>query len=381
MQSDPLWIMILASEKEMKLVQVLVIALSMSRMCLGQSVRQIAQTAFKSVVLLEMSDSQGQPLSLGSGFFIADEIIATNAHVIEGASSGTAKLVGSEQKFSIQGTVALDRHTDLALLKVGSSAPALNLGPDAKPSVGDNVFVVGNPLGLEGTFSEGIVSGIRSIESDSILQMTAPISPGSSGGPVMNDSGIVIGVAEATFKNGQNLNLAVPVAYLSRMWAAVSKHLVVTPLAQQRNTGTDQSIVDGIGIRLEAGVRISDFELSYNAFTLKGIYRMRINNKLPISISRIRIRIIYRDNSNAIMDFEDLIYDQVIPPGLTKTVERQDSEEAGRAYKYYDYRRADGSLLQGQELLTGFDSNGNSVKKMLPRIELRVVQFYTSESE
>ncbi len=131
----------------MKLVRVLVIVLSASCICLGQSARQIAQRAFESVVLLEMSDSQGQPVSLGSGFFIADGIVATNAHVIEGAASGTAKLIGSEQKVSIRGTVALDRHTDLALLKVDASAPALGLGPDAKPAVGDKVYVVGNPLG------------------------------------------------------------------------------------------------------------------------------------------------------------------------------------------------------------------------------------------
>jgi S1-C subfamily serine protease len=168
----------------MRLVRILVIVLLASSICFGQSARQIAQTAFKSVVLLEMRDSQGQPVSLGSGFFIADGIIATNAHVIEGAASGTARLIGNKEKLSIQGTVALDGHTDLALLKVDSSPPVLNLGPDAKPAVGDKVYVVGNPLGLEGTFSEGIVSGIRSIQTDSILQMTAPISPGSSGGPV-----------------------------------------------------------------------------------------------------------------------------------------------------------------------------------------------------
>jgi len=79
--------------------------------------------------------------------------------VLEGASSGTAKLIGDTHKLQILGTIALDVHGDLALLKVNSSAPSLPLGPNANPVVGDNVFVVGNPLGLEGTFSEGIISG------------------------------------------------------------------------------------------------------------------------------------------------------------------------------------------------------------------------------
>jgi hypothetical protein len=96
--------------------------------------------------------------------------------------------------------------------------------------VGDTVFVVGNPLGLEGTFSTGIISGVRHIDDDSILQMTAPISPGSSGGPVMDSSGVVIGIAEATFTSGQNLNFAVPGYYLSKLLVSVSKQLSIAPL-------------------------------------------------------------------------------------------------------------------------------------------------------
>jgi hypothetical protein len=366
----------------MKFVRVSVIVLAMSCICLGQSVRQIAQTAFKSVVLLEMNDSHGQPVSIGSGFFIADGIIATNAHVIEGAASGTAKLIGSEQKFSIQGTVALNPHTDLAILKVDSSAPVLILGPDSKPAVGDKVFVVGNPLGLEGTFSEGIVSGIRSIQSDSILQMTAPISPGSSGGPVMNDSGIVIGVAEATFRDGQNLNLAVPVAYLSEMWAATSQRLIVTPLAQHSNIGSDQSIVDRIGTRVESGITISDFKLNYSKIGYGGDkagFELRISNKLPVAIAHIKLRIIYHDVSNSIMDFEDYFnYSLVIPPGLTKTVTMESSEEALRAAQYYDARGANGSLLPPA---TGDNFYNTNVPRMEPKVEIRVLRFSTEEPE
>lgn len=366
----------------MKLVRALVIVLSMSCICLGQSARQIAQTAFKSVVLLEMSDSQGQPMSLASGFFIAGGIIATNAHVIEGAASGTAKLIGSENKIPIRGTVAVDRHTDLALLRVDSSASVLNLGPEVKPVVGDKVYVVGNPLGLEGTFSEGIISGIRSIESDSILQMTAPISPGSSGGPVMNDSGIVIGVAVATFRDGQNLNLAVPVAYLSEMWGATSQRLSITPLAQHPNIGPDQSMVDRIGTRVESGITISDFKLNYSKIGYgsdKAGFELRISNKLPVAIAHIKLRIIYHDAFNSVMDFEDYInYSLVIPPGLTKTVIMESSEEALRAAQYYDARGANGSLLPPA---TGDNFYNFNVPRMEPKAEIRVVGFSTERSE
>jgi TPR repeat protein len=218
--------------------------------CIGQSASEIAKTAFRSVVLLEMNDSGGQPLSLGSGFFVSDGIIATNTHVIDGAYSGTAKLVGDTQKLQILGTIAIDRHADLALIKVNSSAPPLRFGPAGNPGVGDKVYVIGNPLGLEGTFSEGIISGIRSVDSESVLQMTAPISHGSSGGPVMDSTGGVIGVAEATFSDGQNLNLAVPVSYLSKLLSSATRQVEISPLGgtfgpNQSNGSIVEAIVGG----------------------------------------------------------------------------------------------------------------------------------------
>jgi S1-C subfamily serine protease len=132
--------------EKMNFARIAIVVLSTSYLCLGQSPREIARTAFKSVVILKMNDPNGQPVSLGSGFFIADSIIATNAHVIKGAYSGTAKLVGDTQKLQIAGTVAINYRTDLALLKVSSTAPSLRLGPDTNPVVGDKIYVVGNPL-------------------------------------------------------------------------------------------------------------------------------------------------------------------------------------------------------------------------------------------
>lgn len=364
----------------MKTLRILILVLSISTVCAGQSARDIAQTAFRSVVLLQLDDSHGQPLSLGSGFFIANGIIATNAHVIEGASSGKANLVGSGREMRIIGTLAVDHHSDLALLKVDSSAPPLQLGSDVNLAVGDKVYVVGNPLGLEGTFSEGIVSGIRSIGSDSILQMTAPISPGSSGGPVMDASGKVIGIAQATFKDGQNLNLAVPVSALTKLLAVASQHLQVTSLAQQLPSGTSGgSVVDGLGTRIDAGVVTSDFKLTYTDYwSSTAGFELRISNELPEAISDIRLRIIYRDTGNAIMDFEDFTYAQSIPPGLTKTVTAEGSEEAARALHYYDAHGSDGSALPPPTS----DNNYNAfVEKMKPRIEVRVVTFRTEPSE
>lgn len=193
--------------------------------------RQIAQNSFPSVVLLVMQDANRHTTSFGSGFFVRDGIVATNLHVVEGAAGGYVKLVGQSRKYDILGIVSADRAQDLVLLAVpGTAAPSLPLGDSRQVAVGDEIFVVGNPQGLEGTFSQGIVSGVRQISSQTLMQITAPMSPGSSGGPVLNMQGKVIGVAMATFKGGQNLNFAVPTSYLSTL---LSNMKPVRPLAAE----------------------------------------------------------------------------------------------------------------------------------------------------
>ena len=161
----------------------------------AQTAQEIAKKAFGSTVLLVMEDGNGQPLSLGSGFIVRDGEIATNLHVIKGAARGYAKLVGQKRKYDIQGITGVDPDRDLVLLKISAvGAPALSLGSSDAIQVGESVYAVGNPQGLEGTFSQGIVSSIREVGTDKLLQITAPISPGSSGGPVLNGMAEVVGV-------------------------------------------------------------------------------------------------------------------------------------------------------------------------------------------
>ena len=202
--------------------------------------RDIAQKAFPSVVLLAMKDANGQLISLGSGFFVRGDVVATNLHVIEGATAGYARIVGQKTKHNVAGTVGIDAQRDLVLLKIrGTKSPPLRLGDTSKVAVGDEAYAIGNPLGLEGTFSEGIVSGIRQIDSRTMFQITAPISPGSSGGPVLNGHGEVIGVAVATFKGGQNLNFAIPASYLTLLLQNMKP---VAPLSATKPDKKDRSI-------------------------------------------------------------------------------------------------------------------------------------------
>ena len=215
--------------------------------------REVAEKTFPSVVILVMQDSHGQPTSLGSGFFVKEDVIATNLHVIKGAQSGYVKIVGKKPKYDIAGFVAVDRRSDLVLLKVQKvKAPTLVLADGNNVAVGDEVYAVGNPQGLEGTFSKGIVSSMRKVGEDSLLQITAPISPGSSGGPLLNAEGEVVGVTVATFKGGQNLNFAIPISYLSRLLPNI-KPLTELPV-NETSKKRRKSILDNLGTRNTEGV-------------------------------------------------------------------------------------------------------------------------------
>ena len=182
----------------------------------------IAEKALAATVSLEMKDKSGKTLGIGSGFFVKPNLIATNYHVIEGAARGTAKLVGKYTTYNIEGLTATDRDNDLALLKVTAyGIKPLSLGDSDTVRIGETVYVAGNPKGLEGTFSNGIISSRRDKYTKERLQMTAPISPGSSGGPVLNREGKVIGVSFAQHRalDAENLNFAIPSKYIKTLLA------------------------------------------------------------------------------------------------------------------------------------------------------------------
>lgn len=228
------------------IISTLVIFVSVVQSAYCESARKIAESTFPSVVLLIMEDANRQPVSLGSGFFVSNNVVATAFHLIENTAGGYAKIVGQNIKYEIAGIVGIDQKRDLALLSLkNANQPFLSLGNSRQVAVGDEVFAVGNPQGLEGTFSQGIVSGIRSVDSDTLIQITASLSPGSSGGAVLNAEGKVIGIAVATFQGGQNLNFAIPVQYLASL---LLNQQPISPLSELMisNQGA-KSILDNIG--------------------------------------------------------------------------------------------------------------------------------------
>lgn len=173
-----------------------------------------------AVVLVEVFDDKRNEIASGSGFFVSDNgLLITNCHVIENAASAVAK-IESGDVLPIKGAVNLDRKNDLALLMVERERmPFLTLGESKSVEAGDHIAVIGSPLGLVGSVSEGIVSAKREEANGARqwLQISASISHGSSGSPVLNASGKVIGVATMSLRGGQSLNFAVPAELVAAM--------------------------------------------------------------------------------------------------------------------------------------------------------------------
>src|SRR5262249_5691796 len=157
------------------------------------------------------SSFSGKRHTLGTGFFITSNIIVTNHHVVRDATRISAKMVASGKLLAVKRVINADAKRDLALLEVyDADAPSLELGGSSSLALGQEILVIGNPEGLEGTLSMGIISGFREFGGQQFIQISAPISPGSSGGPVIDSSGKVIGVTVAALREGQNLNFAIP---------------------------------------------------------------------------------------------------------------------------------------------------------------------------
>lgn len=172
---------------------------------------QVFSRASPSVYSIIATGADGQTM-LGSGVVVADERIATNYHVIKNAQSVRVRHGNDESAVTIE---ASDPRHDLAmLLAPGVHAPAATIGQTAAVEVGQTVYAIGSPRGLELSFSEGLVSSLRSTADGNVIQTTASISPGSSGGGLFDAQGRLLAFTTAQVVDGQNLNFAVPVDWL-----------------------------------------------------------------------------------------------------------------------------------------------------------------------
>ena len=188
------------------------------------STKEIVTRTKPAIVRITTSQAGGG-VGIGTGFIVrSDGHIATNLHVIAGSSNLKVKLLdGTEHR--VTRVIAADYKRDLAIIAIEATGlPTLNIGNSDEVNAGDRVIAIGNPLGfLDYTVSDGLISSIRPLDENvTLLQISAPISQGSSGGPLFNLYGEVIGVAVGITDpkaNGQNLNFGIPSNYLKPLIA------------------------------------------------------------------------------------------------------------------------------------------------------------------
>ena len=315
-----------------------------------QGAMHVFQKVAPSVVALIMEDDNRQPSALGSGFVVGDELIVTNFHVIRGAAAGRVKLVGDEKLFLIEGVVGADAKRDVAILRVpGLKALALPLFQASRVAVGDGVFALGSPRGLEGSFSQGIVSGIRQIGDTTLFQITAPISPGSSGGPIVEASGSVIGVAVATLQGGQNLNFAISISHIQDLLKTVGQPYPLSRVSKKKDE-TRKSILSEIGAPGIEKVTVSSVVCTDALYTWH--CNFSVHNGLDVLIAKVRYLVILRDKQGRPVDSrEGVLHYGKIRPGLAMRT----------------------SNSNGQ-----FDVE-HETKKLLGKIDVRILEFGVPE--
>lgn len=212
-------------------------------------IQKSAETLFAdvapSVARVNVMDASGRMVGSGSGVVIDDGVLLTSCHVATVGAKLTAKLGESV----LAATVALaDEVYDLCRLNVpGMRAPPVPIGSVETLRTGQRVYAIGAPQGLELTLSEGIVSALRKVEGGTVIQTTAPISPGSSGGGLFDASGRLVGIMTFQHRYGQNLNFALPADWIPQMRArrATEPGWRASAVADQSQIGSPLALLVG----------------------------------------------------------------------------------------------------------------------------------------
>lgn len=260
---------------------------------MSQDISQLIPKIKDAIVTVYAEDESGTAFSSGSGFFISPDICVTNFHVLQGASGGRIKCTNG-QEYTIQYIEDYNPKYDLVKFVVNNTSLTkfsyLNLSQNL-PQQGSFVVNYGSPLGtFDNTVSTGIVSAIREYNNyEKVIQITAPISHGSSGSPVMDQFGNVIGIATFGVESGQSLNFAVSSIQLKKL----SRHLYMPVSKMRENELETELLKRGVQMammgRYNDAIKLFDEEIknspnNHLAYFYRGLWKCRgISNDEGIS--------------------------------------------------------------------------------------------------
>jgi tetratricopeptide (TPR) repeat protein len=257
--------------------------------CFGDAISVYKENQ-RSVVVVFAVNKKGGEISQGSGFITkSDGVVVTNLHVINKATQIKVKV--GDKMFPVENIIYADKKNDLVALKIkAKDLPSVSINYVQNVTVGEKIYVISSPRGLENTISEGLVSGMRGERLGlKLLQITAPISPGSSGSPVFNEKGEVIGVATFILEDSQNLNFAIPIDVLKDKAEAVTPTKKLTHYVDDYTKSAEHWVQIGVA-HLESSMssealnacnRAAEIDPTYSyafickaeAFVLKGEYQ------------------------------------------------------------------------------------------------------------
>lgn len=202
------------------LIACILIIVAISSVIIIQNGQNEIDEICNSVLYLELYDDSDLRIGSASGFIIKDgTTLVTNYHVIEGSYYIVAKTADGQKSTVADKVLAYDKSLDLAILKCDQNLgiSPIPLGDSDAIQQGDKVYAIGYPLGLANTLSDGVISSLYEDNGVKTIQTTAAISSGSSGGVLLNKKGEAIGVTAASYEDGQNLNLAIPINYVKEI--------------------------------------------------------------------------------------------------------------------------------------------------------------------
>lgn len=323
-----------------------------STVCLAGTPEIVKESASKVVMIITF-DKNNQPLGIGSGFYIStDGQIATNYHVIKDASSAIVKEINSDEKYPVKYIQIARSQFDVAIIKIDKKTKPVKLGDDDISLVGDKVIAIGNPEGLEGTVSEGIISGFRKITDEfRIIQVSAPISPGSSGGPLFDSNGNVIGITTASIIGGQNLNFAIPVSALKKVMQETCVNKKLDEYKYQESQSdlfadtSDKSLVKINDISGDGGS-------GYSGYISFSVYNGLNNNIKNLKVIFVFYQHQLKDKENSIpYQYEAYKIDTIIPSRLAKIVKEPLSVSMNVSYFKVEYRIIDFQILPTSDVI------------------------------